>query len=99
MLAAALDNNATLTSLDLDGDKLGAQGARLLAAALDNTAMLTSLNLASNRIGCLACAHAAASQGRGPRLAECHCSGVRHFHDACTLALQAAEELAQAAEL
>jgi hypothetical protein len=51
LLAAALDNNATLTSLDLGVNNIGDEGARSLAAALDNNASLTSLSLWYNNIG------------------------------------------------
>ncbi len=47
----ALDNNATLTSLDLSFNNIGAEGARSLAAALDNNATLMSLDLHYNNIG------------------------------------------------
>jgi hypothetical protein len=50
-LAAALDNNSTLTSLDLHDNEIGAEGARSLATALDNNATLTSLDLRRNNIG------------------------------------------------
>jgi hypothetical protein len=46
--AAALDDNATLTSLNLDNNDIGAQGARALAAALGNNATLTRLDLGMN---------------------------------------------------
>ena len=50
-LAAALRNNATLTSLCLSGNNIGAEGAQSLAAALDNNATLTRLDLGDNNIG------------------------------------------------
>ncbi len=50
-LAAALEKNAALASLDLWGIHIGTEGARSLAAALDNNATLTSLDLAGNNIG------------------------------------------------
>jgi hypothetical protein len=50
-LAATLDDNATLTTLDLRYNNSGAQGARSLAAALDINAMLATLDLTLNIIG------------------------------------------------
>jgi hypothetical protein len=50
-LAAALDNNATLTSLDLTANDIDAEGARALTSALDNNATLATLNLTRNNIG------------------------------------------------
>jgi hypothetical protein len=47
-LAAALENNATLTSLVLYNNNIGAQGARALTAALPNNATLTALGLNGN---------------------------------------------------
>jgi hypothetical protein len=44
-VGAALDNNATFTSLDLSNNNIGAQGARSLAAALDTNHMLQHLHL------------------------------------------------------
>jgi hypothetical protein len=37
-LSAALDKNATLTSMQLGHNTIGAEGARFLAAALDKNA-------------------------------------------------------------
>jgi hypothetical protein len=54
-LAAVLDNNATLTSLGLSWNNIGAKGARLLAPTglcpRHNNATLTSLGLNGNNIG------------------------------------------------
>jgi hypothetical protein len=47
-LAAALDNDATLTRLDLENNNIGADGARALAAALDTNRMLQRLDLGYN---------------------------------------------------
>jgi hypothetical protein len=50
LLAAALGNNATLTSLDLDGNNIGAQGAQSLAAVLHTNRTLLHLELDSHNI-------------------------------------------------
>jgi hypothetical protein len=47
-LAAALEKNATLTSLRLDENEIGDEGALALAAALDKNATLTSLYINDN---------------------------------------------------
>jgi hypothetical protein len=49
-LAAALENNATLTNLRLVGNNIGDQGARALVAALDTKRILQQLNLFINNI-------------------------------------------------
>ncbi len=47
-LAAALDNNATLTSLSLGLNNIGAEGARSLAATLDTNRVLQHLAVDDN---------------------------------------------------
>jgi hypothetical protein len=49
-LAAALDNNATLMTLDLAVNNISTKGARSLAAALDTIRMLQHLTLDGNTI-------------------------------------------------
>ena len=51
-IAAALQHNTTLTSINLFGNKIGIAGAQAFAAALQHNTTLTSVNLACNhRIG------------------------------------------------
>ena len=50
-MAAALSNCPALTTLNLDGNLIGIEGAISLAAALPNCPALTTLNLNSNKIG------------------------------------------------
>ncbi|KAF0496460.1 kinase-like protein [Gigaspora margarita] len=47
----ALCKNSTLTSLNLENNKLGSEGGKALADALCNNSMLTSLNLYWNKLG------------------------------------------------
>ena len=50
-LAAALEKNATLTKLQLDGNSVGDVGASALASALEKNTTLTELGLAWNSVG------------------------------------------------
>ncbi len=50
-MAAALGQNTVLTTLNLAGNKIGAQGAGHVAAALEQNTVVTTLDLRFNRIG------------------------------------------------
>jgi len=50
-LFVILENNTTLTYLDLDSNQIGAKGAEALAKALHGNTTLMELNLDSNQIG------------------------------------------------
>jgi hypothetical protein len=50
-IAAALETNSTLESLDLWRNNIGVDGARALAAALERNTTLSDLDLQSNLIG------------------------------------------------
>jgi len=50
-IANMLEVNKVLTSLNLSGNEVGAEGAKALASALEVNAVLTSLNLYYNNIG------------------------------------------------
>ena len=50
-LAAALEQNTSVTSLNLRGNGIGRQGAELLAAALEQNTSVTTLDLWDNDIG------------------------------------------------
>ncbi|KAM7433100.1 hypothetical protein ABFA07_016615 [Porites harrisoni] len=51
VLAAVLEANTTLTTLDLHGNNIGPAGAESLATALEANTTLTNLNLFGNNIG------------------------------------------------
>ena len=51
LLADALQQNRTLTSLNLAGNQIGDEGAKALAEALTQNRTLTSLSLGANNIG------------------------------------------------
>ena len=50
LFAVALKQNTGLTTLNLNGNQIGPQGAEHLAAALEQNACLRTLNLNSNQI-------------------------------------------------
>ena len=60
-LAAALEENSTLTSLDLSWNEIGDKGATSMAAALEKNSTLTSLDLSENEIGHIGAASLAAA--------------------------------------
>jgi hypothetical protein len=51
LLAEALKENNSLTSLDIESNNIGVEGARLLAEALKESNSLTSLEIGWNNIG------------------------------------------------
>ena len=50
-MAAALEKNTTLTSLELFENYIDEEGAASVAAALEKNSTLTSINLVNNKIG------------------------------------------------
>ena len=50
-LAAALEKNSTLTSIDLSYNNIGDEGVASMAAALEKNSTLTSIDLRANDIG------------------------------------------------
>jgi hypothetical protein len=48
-MAAALERNSTLTSLNLKENGIGTNGATAMAAALERNSTLTSLDLKANK--------------------------------------------------
>ena len=83
----ALQTNATLTSLNLEYNGIGAAGATALATALQTNTALTELKLVGNRIG-----DAVAVALLSARLSCTVHLDRNHFHDAqdcCTQMLRA----------
>jgi len=77
VLAGALKENQTLTSLSLSGDKIGAKAVRHLAGALEVNQTLTSLSLSGKKIGAKAVGHLAGALEVNQTLTSLSLSGKK----------------------